>query len=149
MQEQLTPEKWEELKTLYGDNARFMIEQLADDNTWFDIADYAVEITNYDDGIVEVLVMGEGWSYFPTNKFRIKQSAELPFNLERAKAGDEVLFNKKLLENADFSNAEKWKCSSGQGKIIGFKLFNKEFDCPISLLTMKYPPKVQQIKLNE
>lgn len=57
------------------------------------------------------------------------------FDLEKAKSGEKINFNGKLFDGADFTNATVHLSGIGQ-EIVCFKLHEKNFDCPSSLLTM-------------
>ena len=119
MNEQLTTEKWEELKELYGDNAYLMLQrEYVVKNNWTDLT---------------------GNHEFESNHSRLKTSAALPFDLERAKAGDVV--------EAHFSEKEGWMSVSfsKETNVSGMYAFvrNEKISYHWSDdLRMKYPPRI-------
>jgi hypothetical protein len=133
----MTKGQWEELKRIYGDNAYLMVgggvtyEDCYGEISFSGCVDMQ-EDTTFDEFINSV---DSAW---------VKQSAALPFDLVAAKKGDDVIFNNepKVMNGADFSNAETWLSSCGTKIIAGFLLHGEPFDCPISLLTMKNPRRI-------
>jgi hypothetical protein len=131
MSKQLTPEKWAELKSLYGDNAYLMTEmERAEFNALgrFLSSEWMTPISNE-------AVEHDGHYY----EVRIKESAALPFDLERANNDDTVqCFNhrKNIFEDVIFLG--------GTG-ILEVKFSDNTYRyVKAEELRMKYPTKVKQ-----
>jgi hypothetical protein len=128
MSEQLTPEKWAELKSLYGDNAYLMTEFYWE-NAKREPQGFQPSTSNAD--IEHCLRYCVEW--------RIKESAALPFDLERANNDDTVqCFNpsKNIFEDVIFL--------AGTG-ILKVKFSDNTYRyVKAEALRMKYPTKVKQ-----
>jgi hypothetical protein len=121
--QKLTTEKWDELKEMYGDNAYLMVSvRCLDGGSWNTC------VSNQH--LIAVMDECENMEYV------IKDSAGLPFDLERAKAGDAVeVYSEPHL---DWITVERIKKSYDYYVVktrAGKKCVGEHF------LRMKYPPK--------
>ena len=127
MNQPLTHEKWEELKELYGNNAHQLIE-----------SGQLTMNTHYQNAVSNEHV--EKWLRAGSRMVtRVKQSASLPFDLERARDNCEV--------EAINPRSKKWEIvrflHGGTSIEIEYLDYNQIVFVTANDLRMKYPPKAK------
>lgn len=126
--------QWDQDVADYGDNAHLMYELYSNND------ESSGPVKN--NKIIERLIY-LGWFNF----FRRNGSAELPFDLERAKAGDELEVNFGTEDNPNWVDC-KFHCFVSPLVYCLAKGYGSIWCDPAFNYRMKYPPKISKSEIN-